>query len=79
MVIIDFILEVIGYTTARLILPLITRGKVRVEPASSTETGFNWLGFKRVSDGALLCHAPMEGWFGLIPWVLVIALVVLIA
>jgi hypothetical protein len=27
---IDFILEVIGYTTARLVLPLITLGRVRV-------------------------------------------------
>ncbi|MDX3925925.1 MAG: hypothetical protein QHC90_09010 [Shinella sp.] len=48
MIIIDFILEVIGYTTARLVLPLITLGKVRVQSLSSTETGFNWLGFKRV-------------------------------
>lgn len=77
MIIIDFILEVIGYTTARLVLPLITLGKVRVQSISSTETGFNWLGFKRVPDGSLICQAPMAGWIGLIPWVLVV--VVLIA
>lgn len=33
----------IGYTTARLVLPPITLGKVRVQSISSTEIGFNWL------------------------------------
>ncbi|MGH0218406.1 hypothetical protein NKY66_31730 [Sinorhizobium meliloti] len=79
MIIIDFILEVIGYTTARFVLPLITLGKVRVQSLSSTETGFNWLGFKRVPDGSLICQAPMAGWIGLIPWVLVVVLIVTIA
>ncbi|WP_455873403.1 hypothetical protein [Rhizobium yanglingense] len=79
MIIIDFILDVMGYTTARLTLPLVTFGKVQVEPISSTETGFNWWGFKRTTDGVLLCQAPMAGWLGLIPWVLGIALVVTIA
>lgn len=76
MIIIDFILEVIGYTTARLVLPLITLGKVRVQPVSSSETGFNWLGFKRFPDGSLICQAPMAGWIGLLPWLLVVALLV---
>jgi hypothetical protein len=31
LIIIDFILEVIGYTTARLLLPLITLGSVQVQ------------------------------------------------
>ncbi|TDW35023.1 hypothetical protein EV128_103305 [Rhizobium azibense] len=79
MIIIDFILDAIGYTTARITLPLITFGKVQVEPISSTETGFNWWGFKRMSGGAMLCQAPMAAWIGLIPWVLAIALLITIA
>ncbi|OHV81963.1 hypothetical protein LCM4579_18445 [Ensifer sp. LCM 4579] len=79
MIIIDFILEVIGYTTARLVLPLITLGKVRVQSVSSTETGFNWLGFKRVPDGSLICQSPMAGWIGLIPWVVLVVLILTIA
>lgn len=55
MIIFDFILEVIGYTTARLVLPPITLGKVRVQSKSSTEIGFNWLDFKCVPDGSLIC------------------------
>lgn len=79
LIIIDFILDAIGYTTARITLPLITFGKVQVEPISSTETGFNWWGFKRMSGGAMLCQAPMAAWIGLIPWVLAIALLITIA
>lgn len=79
MIVLDFILEMIGYTTARIVLPLITLGKVRVERLSSTETGFNWFGFKRAPDGALLCQAPMAGWIGLIPWVLAVMVIVTVA
>ncbi|THV19760.1 hypothetical protein [Peteryoungia ipomoeae] len=76
MFIIDFIFEVIGYTTAKLVLPLITFGKVRVQSISSTERGFNWLGFKRATDGSLICQAPMAGWIGLVPWLLVAVFIV---
>jgi hypothetical protein len=75
MIVIDFIIEVISYTTARLMLPLLTFGKVKVESPSSAKAKFNWLGFTRLSNGVLLCEAPLAGWIGLIPWVLVIILV----
>lgn len=59
-----------------LVLPLITFGRVCVQPISSSETGFNWLGFKRAPDGPLICEATMAGWIGLVPWML--GLIVLI-
>ncbi|TBF65680.1 hypothetical protein ELG89_34560 [Rhizobium leguminosarum] len=52
--------------TGRLVLR-ISLGKVRVQSVSSTETGFNWRGFKRVRDGSLICQAPMAGWDRLDP------------
>jgi len=70
MFIIDFILEVVGYTTARLLLPIISLGSIRVQTVSSDETGFNWFGFKRLEGGGFVCQAPMAGWIGLIPWTL---------
>ncbi|MGK9055603.1 hypothetical protein [Neorhizobium petrolearium] len=79
MIIIDFIFEVIGYTTARLVLPFITFGKVRVQSISSTEAGFTWLGFKRVPDGSWICQGPMAGWIGVSLWALVVAFVLTIA
>lgn len=79
MIVLDFILEVIGYSTAMLVLPLITLGKVRVQSITSIETGFNWPGFRRVPDGSLICQAPMAGWIGLIPWVVGVVFIVTIA
>jgi hypothetical protein len=66
----------IGYTTARILLPTLTFGKVKVEALSFDETGFNWLGFKRRSDGVLLCDAYSAGWIGVLIWVLLVVLVV---
>lgn len=76
MIVLDLVLEMIGYTTARIVLPLVTFGKVRVERLSSTDTGFNWFGLKRAPDGALLCQASMAGWIGLIPWIFAVAVIV---
>lgn len=76
MMIFDFILEIVGYTTARLALPLITFGKVRVETISSSVTGFGWLGFKQTTDGSYPCPTPVAGWIGLIPWALGIVLLI---
>lgn len=77
MMIFDFILEIVGYTTARWALPIITFGKVRVQTISSSETGFGWLGFKQTADGSYLCRVPTAEWIWLIPWTL--GFVVLIA
>ncbi|MBM3091625.1 hypothetical protein GFB56_12460 [Ensifer sp. T173] len=67
---IDVLLELFGYTTARLVLPIITLGKVRVQPIASADRGFSWLGFKRVADGSLMCRADMAGLIGVLLWLL---------
>jgi hypothetical protein len=72
---IDVILGFLGYTTARLVLPIITFGKVRVQSITSAERGFNWLGFKRVDDGSLICHADLAGLFGVMLWIFVPVLI----
>jgi hypothetical protein len=56
-IVFDFILDAVGYTTARILLPTLTFKKVKVDALSSGEAGFNWLGFKRLSDGVLLCDS----------------------
>jgi hypothetical protein len=76
LLVVDFLLEVIGHTTARVLLPLASLGKIRVQGVSSAEGGFNWLGFKRGPDGSLLCESSMAGWIGLLPWVLLIAAII---
>ncbi|WP_376742383.1 hypothetical protein [Ensifer canadensis] len=76
---IDVLLEVLGYTTARLGLPIITLGKVRVQSICSAERGFNWPGFKRVGDGSLICHADMAGLIRVLLWIFVPLLIATLA
>jgi hypothetical protein len=65
----------VGYTTARILLPTLTFNKVKVDALSPGEAGFNWLGFKRLSDGVLLCDATLAGWIGVLIWALVLVVV----
>jgi hypothetical protein len=73
---IGFILDVVGYTTSRLLLPMLTFQRVKVDALSSGQTGFNWLGFKRHSDGVLLCDSNSAGWIGALFWVFVLVVIV---
>lgn len=75
MFVFDFLLEAIGYSTARILLPIISFGYLAVEPVLSKETGYNWLGFKSSKDSKYLCEATMAGWLGLIPWVVLLVVI----
>jgi hypothetical protein len=72
----EFVLLAVGYTTARIMLPTLTFDKVKVDALSPGEAGFNFLGFKRLSDGVLLCDSTSAGWIGVLIWLLVLAVVV---
>jgi hypothetical protein len=70
----NFIGEVLLYGTARVIVPIVTFGRVRVETGSDDGVvGFGWFGFGRDSDSRLVLSAQLAGFFGLVFWVAVIA------
>ena len=73
----NFLLAIVGYTTARILFPILTFGKIRVQPASSDEQGFSWFGLKRVPGQGLMCHTNVAGCLGLIPWIAIIVAVLL--
>nr|WP_321981214.1 hypothetical protein [uncultured Cohaesibacter sp.] len=75
MFVFDFLLEAIGYSTARVVLPIISFGYLSVEPVSSKEKVYNWLGFKSSNNSKYLCEATMAGWLGLVPWVVLMILI----
>jgi len=60
-------------------LPALTFNKVKVDALSPGEAGFNWLGFKCLPDGALLCESTAAGWIGVLMWMLVLMVVVAVA
>ncbi len=64
----DTIFYAVGHATARMLLPLLTSGKVKVDALLHAETGFNWFGFKRLPDGVLLCNSMVAVWFGVLVW-----------
>jgi hypothetical protein len=64
----DTVFYAVGHATARMLLPLLTAGKVKVDGLLHAETGFNWFGFKRLQDGVLLCDSLVAGWLGLAVW-----------
>lgn len=71
----DFVLDVVGYTAGRVLLPILSFGKIQVDGLTSDEIGFNWLGFKRLPDGKLLCSAETACWIGILFWALVLVIV----
>ena len=72
----EIVLLAVGYATARIMLPTLTFNKVKVDALSPGEAGFNWLGFKRLPDGVLLCDSTTAGWIGVLIWFLVLVVVV---
>ncbi|MDH3581191.1 MAG: hypothetical protein OEM91_11270 [Hyphomicrobiales bacterium] len=64
-----FVMEIVGYTTARLLLPLVSFGTVRVETLGEEASGYNWLGLRREASGTWLLDATAAGWVGLFFWI----------
>ena len=72
----SILLDALGYTTARLLVPILTFGRVRVQALRSGPQRPNWFGFSRAADGSCQLEATMAGWYGLLFWI-VVSIVVL--
>jgi hypothetical protein len=55
----------VGYAVARLVLPLVSFGKVQVGTARDT-SGFGWLGLRRIENGRLEIEATFAALIGLV-------------
>ena len=65
------LLDVLGYTTARLLVPIVTFGRVRVQALRTEAQRPNWFGFSRAADSSCQLEATMAGWYGLFFWIAV--------
>ena len=72
----ETILDILGYMTARVILPLLSFGKLQVQELGSTENDFNWWGFRRQADGTFLLDSCTAAWVGYFFWIAVLITVV---
>ncbi|KUL94863.1 hypothetical protein DK26_16015 [Bosea sp. WAO] len=64
----SILLDALGYTTARLLVPILTFGRVRVQALRAEPRRHNWFGFARDADGSHQLEATMAGWYGLVFW-----------
>lgn len=69
------IVDVIGYTVARLIVPLVLFGRVQVAPYYCDEREFSWLGGRRDGPGRLVLGASVASSIGLLICALYLAAV----
>ena len=74
-----FLMEVVFYTTARLLLPLLSFGQIRVEQVAENGIAYNWLGLGRDARNQRVLEYTAASWLGLFLWmgVLTAALLVL--
>lgn len=70
-----FIVDVIGYTVARIILPVVSFGRIRVAPYTCDVGEFGWLGGRRDGFGRLELGASVASAIGLVICALYLAAV----
>ncbi len=73
MFVVDVLVDVVGYYTAKVLLPLISLGWVRVDDWSSRKPG-GWFGWYRDGDRRLVFTASMGGWIGVLLWLLTLVI-----
>lgn len=68
----EFALQLAGYFTGRVIVPVLSLGYASVEPAQKgVRVHPRWHGFHRRLDGSIVIDAEMGALLGLVFWVLV--------
>ena len=62
----ELLVMVMGHGIARLLLPLVSFGKVHVQPLGGPPVRFNLLGYRRVGHGRIEIEATAAGFIGLL-------------
>ncbi|WP_315704557.1 MULTISPECIES: hypothetical protein [unclassified Bradyrhizobium] len=62
----DAMIEALGYTVARLVLPLVSFGRVHVQPLNSAQKSFNVLGYRSDGTGHIEIEETIAGFIGFV-------------
>jgi hypothetical protein len=62
----DFLAEMVGCPIARLVLPLVSLGKIHVEPLCSPPQKFNMFGYRRDERGRIELDAQVASFIGIV-------------
>lgn len=71
--------DVIGHATARLLIPAVSFGRVRVQPIMGKGGRFGWSGVRREPDGTYLVEAITAEWIGVFFWIAILIAVIAVA
>jgi len=70
----DVLIDVVGCPIARLVLPLVSFGRIYVEPLTSPRQKFNMFGYRRDQRGRIELHTQPASFIGLVILVIAISL-----
>lgn len=71
------IFEFFLHRTARMVVPLASLGKLQARKIYADDTGFSWLGLKRLQSGSFLLSSSMSKFASTVFWFLCLALFIL--
>lgn len=60
----DILIDMVGYSVARLLLPLLSFGKLCVQPLDAPREAFNAFGFRRDGHGRIEIEQTIAGFIG---------------
>jgi hypothetical protein len=66
MIIFDILVDMVGYTVARSVLPLCSFHRIHVQPLNSPETRFNALGYRYDDSGRIEIESTIAGFIGFV-------------
>ena len=69
-----FLIDLIGYSVARLVLPCLSLGRIYAQPPSSLESGFNIFGYRRDGKGRIEIGSTIAGSLGLVILLILLSL-----
>jgi len=79
MFILDILTEIVGYSTARFLLPILSLQRVHAEPVRPNNKGqFNWMGYRFDGNNGIEVEATMAGWIGLAFWTAILIVVLIL-
>lgn len=72
------LVELIGHTMAQAVLPLLSFGRIYVEPFSASPPPLKWPGYRRDVSGRIELRQAAAGWIGFGMCLLVLLVIVAI-
>jgi hypothetical protein len=65
-ILLQILIDIVGHTVARFALPLLSFGRIYIQPLTAPPSGFNFLGYRRDQTGRIEIESTAAGSIGLV-------------